>query len=113
VPAIDAQGVSDLAVRDVRVTWEDSIPEYYTSAIACRDVDGVDIDGFRGRGADAVSISIKDSSRVSIRNSRADRGTGTFLKARNMEGRKFIGNDVSDAEQAIDGDPGSGDDHPN
>ena len=107
VAGVDCEGVRDLVLRDVDLEWADDVPAYFANGIRCADVADLEIDGFRGRqaheGASDAAVALRNVRTVSIRDSRARAGTGAFLA---LEGtadeRLFAGNDLADAETAID-----------
>jgi polygalacturonase len=105
IPGVYARGVTDLTLADVAVDWE-SPPGYCSNAVECESFDGVTIEGFEGRGCNgAAAVALRDGRDITVRDSRASPGTGTFLAAeRTDEERLFLGNDLSDAETPIDGE---------
>jgi polygalacturonase len=101
--------VDGLKIHDLNIEWGAENPGYFSSAIECEDFSQLDIDGFLGRQApdspDAAAISLVRGKEVSIRNSRAKAGTGTFLFSTKVQGeRLFVGNDLSNASLVFKGD---------
>lgn len=105
VPGLYACHVDGFDVERFEVAWPEDAEEYFSHGLAVEAFDGVSIDGFEGRGADGPAIALRDGTDVSVRNSRAAPGTGTFLSISGTEDeRLFVGNDLADADTAIDGD---------
>ncbi|MFB6218370.1 MAG: polygalacturonase, partial [Halobacteriaceae archaeon] len=68
VPGVYARGVADLDCHRVAVAWaDDRPPEYYTNAVACEDCEGVEIDGFRGRGGTGLALALRDCAGATVR----------------------------------------------
>lgn len=75
--------VDDLKLRNLQLTWESPEKPEWGSAIRCRDLRELEIDGFVGRqalGSDAPAIWLRDTKIAFIHNCRAQEGTGDFLK---------------------------------
>ena len=106
IPGIYSQYVDGFRVHDVRIEWGDGLPAYFSGAIECNHFQGLDIDGFDGRqaqlsGAGPV-IDLKQGDGVSIRNSTASPGAGTFVSLSGVtQERLFVDNDVGLAKRAI------------
>lgn len=85
--AIRAEGVDDLKIRDVSVSWaEEKTEPKWGSAIYLKDITGLEIDSFAGRqglktGAAPVIVLDNVVDGV-LRNLRAAEGSGTFLEFR-------------------------------
>ncbi|MCH2183476.1 MAG: glycosyl hydrolase family 28 protein [Mariniblastus sp.] len=98
--------VDDLALRQVRVQWNEPERAEWGSALRCWQVNDLEITGFFGRhaaGSQQPTVSLKQVDRASIRDCRAEQGTGTFLELR--EGTRNVslwGNDLSAAERPMD-----------
>ncbi|WP_424005365.1 glycoside hydrolase family 28 protein (plasmid) [Haloarcula salina] len=108
VPAVHCENVDGLVLRDVTVEWADDVPAYHTHGVAGVGLDDVIIDGFDGAPAHSESgdaaVSLRDSSTVTVRDSRARAGTGVFLEAvETSDERLFSGNDLAEAERKIAG----------
>jgi hypothetical protein len=77
-----------------------------SNGVECEDFRDIEIDGFSGRQArasrqDAV-IVLKHGQGVTIRNSTATEGTGTFLSLSGVrEERLFVNNDLGAAKRAM------------
>ncbi len=105
VPALFCQNVDGLVLRGFEVEWKDSLPEYFTEAIHIEHFNNLTIDRFAGRQAwpsVTAAIVLKDGQKVSITNSEAAPGTGTFLSLDGVKDlRSFTNNDLTSARQAI------------
>lgn len=108
-PAVHCENVEGLKLVDVGVEWDGDLPAYFAQGVACVDVDDLTIEGFDGRPAhpDAgdAAITVRGCATVSVRDSRARPGTGTFLAATDTaDGRLFAGSDLTDADREIEGE---------
>jgi len=75
--------VDDLKLRSIQITWNTPEKADWGSAIRCRHVRDLEIDGFVGRqatGSEAPAIWLRDTKNAFIHNCRAQEGTGVFLK---------------------------------
>jgi len=89
----------DVAFHNVRIDTEAG------SALACRDMEGLEIDGFR-TGAPHLEVTVIGLSQVRdvlLRGSYAARGTGTFVDLSGDTTRNVVlsGNDLRYARQAV------------
>ncbi|WP_404425895.1 glycoside hydrolase family 28 protein [Nibricoccus sp. IMCC34717] len=69
LPAIYAECVTGLSLRDCEVRWGVDLPEFYTHALEVSDFIGLRIDGFRGKAAPGKSlpaIQLTDGRRIEI-----------------------------------------------
>ena len=70
IPALDAEYVRDLRIRDFAVAWDEVREPYFTNGIAVAHFDGVRIDGFRGGAAPAhpgtAAIALRDGRRFEV-----------------------------------------------
>jgi polygalacturonase len=83
--------------------------EYFSQAIECEDFRDFSIDGLESRAANgtAATVSLRRGRGVSILNSRALPGTGTFLQTAEVTGEGlFALNDLRKAKRAFSKDPG-------
>lgn len=109
VPAVYCENIVDLELVDIAIGWGESIPDYHTHGIGCVGVEDLVIDGFDGRpahqNAGDAGIHLRESSTITVRNSRARPGTDVFLIAEETaDERLFASNDLVDAEQQIAGE---------
>lgn len=95
--------VDDLTLRDIHLDWNTPEKPDWGSALRCWKVNRLDIDGFSGRqslGSKAPAIGLKEVGGAFIRNCRAPKGTGTFLKLdKGTEHVTIMGNDLSLARE--------------
>jgi hypothetical protein len=73
----------DLKIRNIRITWETPEKPEWGSAIRCRDVSNLEIDGFNGRqalGSDAPAVSLAGAKHVYIHDCWAAEGAGDFVR---------------------------------
>ncbi|MDS0300640.1 glycosyl hydrolase family 28 protein [Halogeometricum sp. S1BR25-6] len=109
IAALHVENASDVDLRDLSVEWEGDVPDYFENGLRCVGVEGLRVDGFAGRQAhresDAAAVDLRAVDSVSVRNCRAQEGTGTFLAASDVaDARLFAGNDLADATAAVAGD---------
>jgi hypothetical protein len=107
IPGIYCRYIDRLRIRGLELSWGDNLPLYFSNAIDCEDFHHLDIADFEGRQAlvasTAATILLRDGEDVSIRDSRASKGTGLFLQMSEVKGQRlFAGNDLSDAQQAFE-----------
>jgi hypothetical protein len=102
--------VQDLKLRNVQIVWEEPEKAEWASAIRCRGVRGLEIEGFTGRqarGSGAAAIRLIDTENVYIHGSRPAEGAGEFVS---LEGRTrnvaVMNNDLANAKQVARLDPG-------
>jgi Glycosyl hydrolases family 28 len=107
IPGMYCRYVDGLKINGFKLAWDDNLPEFFNHGIHCEFFKDVVIDGFEGRqphiGGDAAAIALNDGSGITIRNSKADKDTGTFLSHSDItdEGL-FANNDLSNAQEAIE-----------
>jgi hypothetical protein len=107
IPALYARYVDGITIRDFDLNWNDNLPGYFSSAIECEDFSNLEITEFKGREAPvstgAAAIELRRGNGVTIRESRAGKGTGSFLSLSDVSGeRLFAENDLSDAQRAFE-----------
>jgi hypothetical protein len=102
--------VDGLKLRNIQLTWNTPEKAEWGSAIRCRHVSGVEIDGFAGRQSEASgapAISLRDTKGAFIHNCCAPEGTGVFLEAgESTQHVTVMGNDLSRANQVLQRDSG-------
>ena len=102
----------NLALRNLALTWNSPEQPKWGSAIRCRDVNGLEINGFVGRASansNAATIQLERVANALIHNCRATEGSGAFLKI--GEGAKnvsLMNNDLALARKAVVGHTGLG-----
>jgi len=95
-----------LKVRGLDIEWDRNLPDYFSNALSCEDFSGVDLEDFAARqaapdGPQAV-IQLRNGAGVSIRNSVARPGAGTFLSLSGVSGAGlFSENDIAAARRAF------------
>jgi hypothetical protein len=100
------QYVEGLHIHDFELEWGEGLPSYFSNGMECENFRDLEIDGFSGRQARASSpdalIALKQGQGVSIRNSTATEGTGTFLALSGVrQERLFVNNDLGAAKRAM------------
>jgi polygalacturonase len=105
IPGIFTRFTDGLELTDFSVEWKDDLPVFFTNAIHCEEFNDLTIDGFKGQSRNPAlhpSISLSNGKEVTIRNSKATKGTVNFLKHNNIEDyRLFGGNDLLNAKGAF------------
>ncbi len=105
IPAIYCTNVAGLKISGFETEWEEGLPDFFSNSIWCENVSDVEIDGFVGRqahlGDSRAAIVLDKVNGATIRNCRAAEGTGVFLQTVDVnDGRLFVNNDLSKAQQA-------------
>jgi hypothetical protein len=111
IPAFYLRFVEGMQIHGLHLDWEVDLPEYFSNAIECEDFRDLSIDRFEGRAArtdiDLATISLLRGNGVSIVNSKALSGTGTFLRIESVTGEGlFAVNDLREARRAFLKDAG-------
>jgi polygalacturonase len=107
IPAFCCQYVDGLKIHGLEVEWADGLPSFFTHGIQCENFNDVEIDGFTGGpahkdGAKSV-LALSKGSKISIRNSKAAKGTGVFLSyADVVDGGLFVNNDLGEARKVCE-----------
>ncbi len=102
--------VDDLALRNVRVRWQEPERADWGSALRCWNVNHLELAGFFGRHAaesTQPTVSLQGVSGALIRDCRAANGTGTFLEL--LGGTKsvsLIGNELFQSITPVDNQSG-------
>jgi len=101
-----------LTLRNVQLTWEPPEKPEWGSAIRCRNVEDLEIDGFVGRqalGSEAPAVWLREAKGAFIRNCRAPEGTGDFLRLDpGCQHVTLMGNELSAARKTAVLAPGVG-----
>jgi polygalacturonase len=105
IPALYARYVHGLTIKDFKVQWDSTLPDYFTNAISCDHFQQLIIDGFAGSaapnaGTDEAVIDLSDGKDVQIRNVRSNgpgdedepgkRKSVKWLSQKNVSGLVFI-----------------------
>ncbi len=88
IPALHADGVTALTLRDFSVDWRGPLPAFVRHAVEIERFDDVVIDGFRGRqaqpgGAD-TAIVLRNGRQAVVRHSTLTPGANALLAAENV-----------------------------
>lgn len=107
IPAIYCKNVAGLKISGFETEWEEGLPDFFNHSIWCQSVSDVVIDGFVGRqahiGDNRAAIVLDKVNGATIRNCTAAEGTGVFLQTADMtDGRLFVNNDLSNAQQTME-----------
>jgi hypothetical protein len=102
IPGLYCNFVAGMKIRDFRLVWDKDMHRFFSGGLECENIKKLVIDGFYGRqghpSGSAPVISISNSSIVTVRNSFASEGAGTFLLLSDVsEQRLFVNNDVTNA----------------
>jgi polygalacturonase len=101
VHAMQFQYARNLKVKDVEIIWEKPASGKWQSALYFQDVSGLRVDGFAGGPGkpDAPAIVLNQVDDAAISNSKAQPGTGVFLKVVGKESRGIylVGNELHDS----------------
>jgi hypothetical protein len=105
IPGLYARYVDGLKISNFELSWDSTLPSFFTNAIQCEDVSNLSIDGFEGSqahaGANDPVLSLSHCQGVAIKNSVAGEGTQTFLAHSSVDGGLFVNNDLSKATAAF------------
>jgi hypothetical protein len=109
IPALYLRYVDGMEIHGLRLDWEANLPDYFSNGIECEDFRDLSIDRFEGRAATAdatlSSVSLLRGKGVSIVNSKALEGTGTFLQTAEISGEGLVAlNDLRFAKRAFSKD---------
>lgn len=105
--AMQFHWIKNLKLKDIEIHWEEPAVDKWQSAITVEDAVGLEIDGFNGRqawpGRDVPAIDLKNVSDVMIRDSKAPKGTATFVRVSGQHSHdiSLFGNDLRRAKVPI------------
>jgi len=100
VHAINFRWAKDLKVRDVEVVWDKPASEKWKSALYFEDIQGLDLDRFSGRqaqaGTEAPAVVLNQVQDAVIRSSKPREGSSLFLQVSGDKSRGIVltGNDL-------------------
>lgn len=110
--ALSFQNARNLTLRDVEVVWGEPAASAWQSALAFKDVDGLQLDAVVARPAptstDAPAIAFARVTQAMLRGCRALPGTREFLRVSRGSGIVMLGNDLWAAKESVvleDGPP--------
>lgn len=102
--------VSDLQLRNVQFSWGGEEKAEWGSALRCRDVTRLEIDGFKGRQSlksSAPAVSLENTRQVFVHECWVPEGTGTFLELKpGTSDVAVMNNDLSHAQEILKIDSG-------
>jgi len=107
IPAFYCRYADGVKINGLEVEWADGLPSFFSSGIQIEDFSDVDIDGFSGGPAHEdggkAAIALSKGRKVSIRDSKAARGTGVFVSVADVaDGGVFVNNDLREARIVCD-----------
>jgi hypothetical protein len=107
IPAFYGRYVDGVKMDGFEVEWADGLPPFFSHGIQFEDFHHLEIDGFSGAPAHQdggkAAIALAKGRQVSIRNSKAARGTGVFVSATDVvEGGLFVNNDLGEARTVFE-----------
>lgn len=106
IPGLYFRHVRGLRVRGFQLTWDDTLPEFFTHGIEGEEFQDVVLQGFEGRQAktgNRAAIALRNGRGISIRDCVAHQGCGTFLTMERVyDQRLFVNNDLTLARRAFD-----------
>jgi len=87
IPALYAKDINSLSIRNTTVHWQDAISDIFSNALELENIEGINIDGFRGDAAiaDKPAISLKNSKDVYINDAKTFAGKNIRLYKENAE----------------------------
>ena len=99
IPAIFCRHAKNVFMDDIEVCWGDDKNEHWSNAMYGENIEQLTLKSFRGASAmeNGTAIELKKVSDLSIENSKAKAGTGTFLALENVYPEELFvfGNDFS------------------
>lgn len=107
IPGMYCRYIDGLKLQDLTLSWGDVLPDYFSNGIECEDFRDLSLDGFKGRQASVSSkapvIVLRRGQGVSIRATKADQGTDTFLSTSAVSGEGlFAENDMRAAKRVFE-----------
>ena len=90
--AVYAHDVDGLVMNNVNVRWDSTADGAWRSAIACQNVTGLEMLGFRGRNFNEKypAIELTNVSNAYIHNCNPQNGTGTFVGIKGENNEKIV-----------------------
>ena len=109
IPGLYLRFVDHMEIHGLYLDWEQEVPAYFAEAIECEDFRNISMDRFEGRAArrdaNVATVSLARGAGVSIKNSKALPGTGTFVRTEAVSGAGlFAENDLREAQRAFSTD---------
>jgi hypothetical protein len=102
IPAFYCRYADGVKMDGLEVEWAEGLPSFFSHGIQFENFNNIDIDGFSGGPAHPdggkAAIALSRGGKVSIRNSKAARGTGVFLSVADVvDAGLFVNNDLGEA----------------
>jgi polygalacturonase len=109
VNALTFKQAKNLRLRNIEIVWEGALYDPWAHALYLEDIQGLELDGFRGRQAQVdkaaagAAVVLDDVRDGLIRDGRAAPGTNVFYEIRGAKSEDlvFFGNDFSHAATAL------------
>src|ERR1019366_1571016 len=104
VHALRVRWARNVTLKNVEVHWEKPALNQWQSALDVENVENLQLDNFAGRQAwpdrDVPAVAFNNVADAIVRNSRAEQGTGVFLKIAGSQSRDMylLGNDFRHAK---------------
>ena len=104
VHALRVRWARNVTLKNVEVHWEKPALNQWQSALDVENVENLQLDNFAGRQAwpdrDVPAVEFNNVADAIVRNSRAEQGTGVFLKIAGSQSRDMylLGNDFRHAK---------------
>jgi polygalacturonase len=107
IPAFYCRYADGVKIDGLEVEWADGLPAFFSHGIQIENFNNIDIDGFSGgpahKDSGNAAIALSKGAKVSIRNSKAARGTGVFVSVADVvDGGLFVDNDLGEARSVCD-----------
>jgi uncharacterized Zn-finger protein len=102
--ALSFRWIRDLKLRNIEVNWEKPTYDKWESALSLEDIDGLQVDGFRGIAAwperSAPAIALNKVSDATLREMDAAPGNNLFLKVSGASSHdiRLVENNFADAK---------------
>jgi len=100
VHAMDFRRARDLKLKDVEVVWDKPASQKWKSALYFEDIQGLDLEGFSGRqaqaGTETPAVVLNQVQDAVIRNSKPKEGNSLFLEVSGNKSQAIVltGNDL-------------------
>jgi hypothetical protein len=107
IPAFYCRYADGVKIDGLEVEWAEGLPSFFSHGIEIENFNNIDIDGFSGgpahKDSGNAAIALSKGAKVSIRNSKAARGTGVFVSVADVvDGGLFVNNDLGEARSVCD-----------
>jgi parallel beta-helix repeat protein len=107
IPAFYCRYADGVKIDGLEVEWADGLPSFFSHGIQFEDFDNIDIEGFSGgpahKDGGKAAIALSRGGKVSIRNSKAARGTRVFVSVADVvDSGLFVNNDLGEARSVCE-----------